>query len=408
MPGELPRTADLVVVGAGIVGLAVAEAVTGRDPSATVVVVDKENRVAAHQSGRNSGVLHSGIYYEPRSMKALAAKAGREAMVRFCDDHDVAYEVCGKVVVAVDTSELAALAALEARGIENGLTVTRLDRRGLAEAEPHADGVGALHVAETGIVDFVGACRALAGLVEERGSSIVLGAEVTSMRTRDRGAIVVETTWGAVTARRVVNCGGLQSDRVAAMASADTSGVRIIPFRGEYFDVDPTRSYLCRNLIYPVPDPRFPFLGVHLTRSVHGGVHAGPNAVVALAREGYRRRDVRGRDAWELVANPGMRRLARRYWRVGAGEMYRSVNHRAFLKALQRLVPDIRLEDLHPAPAGVRAQALERSGELVDDFRFADRPGLVNVVNAPSPAATAALEIGRHVAERLANDGSAV
>jgi L-2-hydroxyglutarate oxidase LhgO len=316
--------------------------------------------------------------------------------------------VCGKVIVAIDETELDALAALEARGIENGLAVTRLDRRALAEAEPHAAGVAALHVPETGIVDFVGVCHALVRLIEERGSSIVLDTEVTSMATGRGAATVVETTAGAITAGLVVNCGGLQSDRVAAMGGAEMSGVRIVPFRGEYYDVDPTRSHLCRNLIYPVPDPRFPFLGVHLTRSIHGGVHAGPNAVVALAREGYRRRDVRARDAWELLANPGMRRLARRYWRVGAGELYRSANRRAFVKALQRLVPDIRVQDLHPAPAGVRAQALERSGDLVDDFRFADRPGIVNVVNAPSPAATAALEIGRHVAERLAKGGGPV
>ena len=407
MPASIDAEADVVVIGAGIVGLAVAERLTRDHGAGRVVVVDKEDRIAVHQTGRNSGVLHSGIYYKPGSLKALGAKAGRAAMVRFCEEHGVAHETCGKVIVAVDASELDALAALERRGREHGLAVTRLDRKGLAEAEPHADGVAALHVPETGIVDFVGVCHALARLVEERGGAIALGAAVVGITTAG-GRTVVETTRGSITADRLVNCAGLQSDRVAAMGDAGVEGVRIVPFRGEYYDVVPSRSHLCRNLIYPVPDPRFPFLGVHLTRSVHGGVHAGPNAVLALAREGYRRRDVDPGDVRELATNPAMRTLARRYWRVGAGEVYRSVSRRAFVRALQRLVPDVRTEDLRPAAAGVRAQALAADGSLVDDFLLAGDERAVHVVNAPSPAATAALEIARHVVERLAKAGGPV
>jgi L-2-hydroxyglutarate oxidase len=392
----LPRQADVAVIGAGIVGLAVAEAITREEPGTRVVVLDKEDRIAAHQTGRNSGVLHSGIYYPPGSLKARTATAGREAMVRFCAEHGIAHEVCGKVIVAVDESELPALAGLEQRGRQNGLDVERIDAARLHELEPHANGIAALHVPETGIVDFVAVCEVLARLVEERGSHVALGTAVVAI-----DGTTVETTSGAIAAAQIVNCAGLQSDRVAAMTT-DTGGVRIVPFRGEYYDVVPHRSHLCNNLIYPVPDPRFPFLGVHLTRSVHGGIHAGPNAVLALAREGYRRRTVNGRDAWELVTNPALRTLARRYWRVGAGEIGRSFSKRAFVRALQRLVPDLRLDDLLPASSGVRAQALGPGGALVDDFLFADGPNVVNVLNAPSPAATAALEIGRHVAARLA------
>lgn len=396
---------DVIVVGAGIVGLAVAERLTRpeADRRRRVLVLEKEDRIAAHQTGRNSGVLHSGIYYKPGSLKARGARIGREAMMRFCEEHDVAFEICGKVIVAVDESELPALAALEARGIQNGLGVTRLDRRALAEAEPFVEGVAALHVPETGIVDFVAVCGALANLIEERGSRIALGAEVLEM-SRENGRSVVETSRGPVRAVSVVNCGGLYSDRLATIGGADTSGVRIVPFRGEYYDLIPERSHLCRNLIYPVPDPRFPFLGVHLTRSVRGGVHAGPNAVLALSREGYRWRDASARDVRELAGNPGMRTLAKRYWRVGASEMYRSVNRTAFVRALQRLVPDVRRDDLRPAAAGVRAQALGPDGALVDDFLFSTRGRLVNVLNAPSPAATSALEIARIVVERLDAD----
>jgi L-2-hydroxyglutarate oxidase len=402
VPSEpLPTAADVVVVGAGIVGLAVAEALTRRHPRATVVVLDKEDRIAAHQTGRNSGVLHSGIYYAPGSLKARTATAGREAMVRFAADHGIAHEVCGKVVVAVDRSELPALDELERRGTANGLRVRRIDTHELAELEPHADGVAALHVPETGIIDFVAVCEHLRRLIANRGSHVATGTAVTAVT-----GTTVETTRGPITAtKRIVNCAGLQSDRVAAM-TADTNGVSIVPFRGESYDVVPHRSHLCKNLIYPVPDPRFPFLGVHLTRSVHGGIHAGPNAVLALAREGYRRRTVNGRDTWELLANPAVRTLARRYWRTGAGEVRRSFSKRAFVHALQRLVPDLRADDLLPATSGVRAQALEPTGALVDDFLFADgaHGKVVNVLNAPSPAATAALEIAEHVTTRLAID----
>src|SRR3954447_6395125 len=324
----MERAADVVVVGAGIVGLAVAEAITAGAPSTRVVVLDKEDRIAAHQTGRNSGVLHSGIYYKPGSLKARTATAGREAMVRFCAEHGIAHEVCGKVVVAVDESELPALADLESRGRANGLAVERIDVGRLRELEPHANGVAALHVPETGIVDFVAVCERLRSLIVERGSEVVLGVAVTGIR-----GDVVETTLGPITTKQVVNCAGLQSDRVAAMTT-DTGGVRIVPFRGEYYDVVPHRSHLCNNLIYPVPDPRFPFLGVHLTRSVHGGVHAGPNAVLATAREGYRWRDVVPQELAESLAWPGLWRLGAKNLVPGGKEVARSLSRRLFAASL--------------------------------------------------------------------------
>lgn len=394
----LPSSTDVLVVGAGIVGLATALALLERRPGRTVTVVDKEDRLAPHQTGRNSGVIHSGIYYAPGSAKAVTCRAGRERLLRFCAEHDIAHEVCGKVIVALSDDELPALGRLEERAGVNGITVQRLAPAELADREPNAAGVAALLVADAGIVDFLGMCARMVELIRQRGGSVVSGTAVTSM-TETPGEVRVDTARGPITARAVVNCAGLFSDRVAAAAGAP-SEVRIMPFRGEYYELRPERRDLVRHLVYPVPDARFPFLGVHLTRMIGGSIHAGPNAVIALSREGYRWRDVAPGDVWEMATAPSSWRLARRYWRVGAGELHRSLSKAAFVRALQRLVPALQEDDLEPSPSGVRAQAIGPDGKLLDDFAWRDTARVVHVVNAPSPAATASLAIGDEIAGR--------
>ncbi len=390
--------ADVVVVGAGIVGLATARALDHHGHH-DVVVVDKEPRVAHHQSGRNSGVVHSGIYYPPGSAKARLVAEGRRRLVDVCRDHDIPLEFCGKVVVAVDDTELGRLAALEERARANGITVERLGSRDLSRREPHIAGVGALHVPSAGITDFARVARALADEHVAAGGTLLLGEPVTGIRAHDHGVDVVTPTT-TIRARSLVNCAGLQADRLARLSGADTRGVRIMAFRGEYAELVPDARHLVRHLVYPVPDPALPFLGVHLTRMVDGSVHAGPNAVVALAREGYRWRDVSPRDTAEVLVSARTWRLARRYWRTGLGEIHRSVSTRAFVAALRRLCPDLRADDLAPCGSGVRAQAIDPAGRLLDDFAFADGPRSVHVVNAPSPAATASLAIGAEIAAR--------
>jgi len=385
--------ADIVIVGAGIVGLATARALLLAEPSLDVVVLDKEDRVGAHQSGRNSNVLHSGIYYKPGSLKSRTVKAGRAAMLDYCRDHGIFHDVCGKVIVATEPEELPRLEALRERAEAQGIEAVPADVR---EHEPNAAGIGALHVPSAGLVDYPAVCEALAEEIGVLGARLRLGTPVVGMRQG-----VAETPAGAIGFRRVVGCAGLQSDRVARMSGAPDAGVRIMPFRGEYHHVVGPSEALVRNLIYPVPDPRFPFLGVHLTRDVHGGLHAGPNAVLALAREGYRWGAVKPKDLWAMARHPGSWRLARQHWRTGIAEVRRSLQHPVLVRALQRLVPDLRGDDLVPAPAGVRAQAVDRNGTLLDDFVIEETPTAVNVVNAPSPAATASLEIGRLVAERV-------
>lgn len=359
-------------------------------------MLDKEQALAAHQTGHNSGVIHSGLYYRPGSLKARLAVAGARAMEEFADAHGIPYEQCGKVVVATSDTEVARLDALHERGLANGVPNRPLGTAELREREPHCAGIAALHVPSTGIIDYVAVCERLRDLVEAAGGTVRVGTAVTAVR-HVGGEIVATTARGDYRCRTLVNCAGLQSDRVARMTGAEPD-LQIVPFRGEYFEIVPARRHLVRDLIYPVPDPSFPFLGVHFTRMISGGLECGPNAVLALAREGYRWRDADLGDLAEIVGFSGFRKLARTYWRTGLGEIVRSLSKRAFVHALQRLVPDVREADLVRAPAGIRAQALRPDGELVDDFAIEVRGRVVNVLNAPSPAATASLLIGEHVA----------
>jgi L-2-hydroxyglutarate oxidase len=399
IPSELPPRADVVVIGAGIVGLATARAVQLARPGHVVVVLDKEQQWAAHQSGHNSGVVHAGIYYRPGSQKAELCRTGRAELLDWCERHGVAWQRCGKVVVATSAEELPALAELEERATRNGVEAERIEPGQLAEIEPHVAGIAALRVPETAVVDFTQVCTALVDRVRVHGGTVVVGGAVEAIDRRD-GEIVVRTAKGEVVAGRVANCAGLQADLVTRLAG-DEPPARIVAFRGEFHEVVPPANSLVRALVYPVPDPRFPFLGVHLTRGIDGTVHAGPNAVLALSREGYRWRDVDSADLAELAGRGSTWRLAARYWRDGVDEVARSVSRRRLARAIARLVPEIGPEDLQPATSGVRAQAIRPDGTLLDDFAFAGDHRIVHVVNAPSPAATASLAIGRVVAARL-------
>jgi L-2-hydroxyglutarate oxidase len=394
---------DVLIVGAGIVGLATARAIQDAHPGTTVAVIDKESGPGVHQTGHNSGVIHAGVYYAPGSAKAALCTEGRTSMVAFCREHGIPYEICGKVVVAVDPSELARLDGLEHRCRENGVRVERIGPERLRELEPHVAGVAALHVLDTGITDFGAVGRVLRKEVEGAGGTVQLDTAVLGGSERREG-LVVATSRGDIVARRVVTCAGLQADRVAELISGKGAhaGLRIVPFRGEYFGLAERRSHLVRSLIYPVPDPQFPFLGVHLTRGIDGHVHVGPNAVLAFAREGYSWRDVVPHDVAETLRFPGFRKLAAKYWRYGAAEMARSLSRRRFTRALQRLVPEVTVHDLEPAAAGVRAQAVAEDGSLVDDFAFHEVGRALHVLNAPSPAATASLAIGAAITARLA------
>jgi (S)-2-hydroxyglutarate dehydrogenase len=393
---------DVAVVGAGIVGLATTRAIQQLHPGATVRVLDKEPAPGRHQSGRNSGVIHAGVYYPPGSDKARLCTAGRMSMVEFCREYGIAHDICGKVVVAVGEDERGRLADLERRCRKNNVRVEAIGPEQLRQIEPHATGVAALRVLETGITDYRAVCRTLTGQIEAAGGVLALDTTVVSGAERAEG-LVIETTRGELAARRVVTCAGLQADRVAVAISGPdaAAGLRIVPFRGEYFELVPARSHLVRTLIYPVPDPQFPFLGVHLTRGVDGHVHVGPNAVLALAREGYSWRQLELTDVRDTLRFPGFRTLAAKYWRYGAAETARSLSKRRFTHALQRLVPEVSVRDLVRAPAGVRAQALSADGTLVDDFAFRQTGRALHVLNAPSPAATASLEIGRAITARL-------
>lgn len=393
--------AEVTVVGAGIVGLATAVAVQRRRPGAQVVVLDKETGPARHQTGRNSGVVHSGLYYAPGSAKARLVARGRASLERFCAEHALPYERCGKVVVATSAHEVVRLAELERRGAANGVPTERIGPRRLRELEPHVHGDAALFVASTAITDYRRVAEALAAELVEGGGELRFGARVAQVSVHPGD---VELAWdgGSLRTRWLVNCAGLHSDRIARLAGAHGpgAGVSIVPFRGEYHELAPAARHLVRHLVYPVPDPRWPFLGVHLTRMVDASVHVGPNAVLALGREAYRG-GVDAADVRSLLADPGLRRLAARYWRTGAAELIRSRSERLLLDDVRRLVPELRPEDLVRSGSGIRAQALAPDGTLLDDFAFARSPRAVHVLNAPSPAATASLAIAEQVADEL-------
>jgi (S)-2-hydroxyglutarate dehydrogenase len=376
----------------------VALEISRRFPGLRLLVLEKEDAVARHQSGHNSGVIHSGIYYRPGTLKARLCVAGARAMVQFCREHRIPHEVCGKVIVATSAQELPRLEELRERATANGLTgVRQISAPELREIEPHATGQGALFVPSTGITDFAQVSKKYAELISRDGGTILTGARVLAIR-RMGAEIVVETPRGAFSAESVINCAGLFSDRIASLAG-DQPEITIAPFRGEYYDLVPARAFLVRALIYPVPDPRFPFLGVHLTRRTNGQVHAGPNAVLALRREGYQRANLSLRDLGSLFSFPGFWRMAARYWRQGLAEYHRSLSKPAFVRALQRLVPEIGEADIVPDVSGVRAQALKRDGTLADDFQFVPSGRMLHVLNVPSPAATASLLVAQSVVD---------
>jgi L-2-hydroxyglutarate oxidase len=390
----------IAILGGGIVGLATAVNLIERFPGRRLLVLEKEAQVGQHQTGHNSGVLHSGIYYKPGSLKAVNCRTGKRAMEAFCARHGIAHEICGKVIVAVDASELPALERIYERGQQNGVRCEMIDAERLKELEPHAAGVKAIHVPEAGIVNFRQVALKMAELVRAAGGEVRTGAKVLGLAA-NTSEVAIQTTAGDFTADYAVSCCGLFSDRVAQLAGQQLT-TKIVPFRGEYYELAEGAQHLCRNLIYPVPDPSFPFLGVHFTRMIEGGVECGPNAVLAFAREGYAKTDINLRDLGETLAFAGFRKLAWKYWRVGAGEMWRSWSKAAFVRALAHLIPEIRSEHLVPARAGVRAMSIASDGSMVDDFVIQAGGRVIHVLNAPSPAATSALNIGRLVVDQLA------
>jgi len=399
-PPHERMTYDIAVIGGGIVGLSFAMQATERFPHLRVVVLEKEAGVAQHQTGHNSGVIHSGVYYKAGSLKARLCVAGAREMVEFCSRHGIPHEVCGKLIVATSSEEATRLEDLLARGAANGLEGLRLlGREAMLEIEPHVGGIRALHAPTTGITDYAAVTAKYAEIATARGAEVNTGAAVVGFdRSSDAksGAVLVRTRTGDYSARYVVNCAGLYSDRVARMAG-DDPGMLLVPFRGEYYDLAAARQSLVRGLIYPVPDPRYPFLGVHFTRRIQGNVDAGPNAVLAFRREGYRWPDFDLGEAMEVFMNAGFRAMARQHWKNGLKEFRRSLRKREFVRSCQRLVPQVRMEDMTPGGSGVRAQAVGTDGALVDDFRFVGRERFLHVLNVPSPAATASLPIGREI-----------
>jgi L-2-hydroxyglutarate oxidase len=396
------RRYDVTVVGGGLIGLATAYRLLEAKPGLRLAVLEKEFELARHQSGHNSGVIHAGLYYTPGSLKARLCREGMEALKRFADGRGIPYELCGKLVVALDESELTALAELTRRGLANGLRgLQKVDAKAIHELEPHATGIGALHVPETGIIDFRRVALAYADEVRAAGGEILLGSRVIGLaRSRNGGRSVTLERGGPIHAENVIACAGLHSDRVATLTGSASAAYRIVPFRGDYYTLAPEARSLVRGLIYPVPNPSFPFLGVHFTRRIDGAVWAGPNAVPAFAREGYRRWDVNLRDLRSSIGFPGFRRLAREYARTGAAEMWRDYVKWAFVRELQRYVPKVRSRDLRFGPTGVRAQCMSADGKLVEDFLLEEANGVLHVLNAPSPGATASLAIGRMLAEK--------
>ncbi len=397
--------ADVAIIGAGIVGLAIGREIVSRFPNSSVVILEKESSLACHQTGHNSGVIHSGIYYLPGSLKATLCRAGATSMIRYCEEHSIPVDVCGKVVVATDQSELPRLEILFQRGQANGLPgLQMLSAEEIREREPHSSGIRGIHVPGTAIVDYRVVAQRYAQEIEGRGGKILLSSQVTNLRTTVRST-TIETTGEAVEAKLVINCAGLQSDRISRMADARLP-ISIVPFRGEYYELAPAKHHLVKGLIYPVPDPKFPFLGVHFTRRIGGGVEAGPNAVLAWKREGYSKTSFNLRDSFEFATFPGFWRMAAKNWRASVGEYYRSWRKAAFVHALQKLIPELAAEDLIPGGSGVRAQAVDKSGKLVDDFHIAYTQGMIHVCNVPSPAATASLAIAEHIVSQYVSQAA--
>lgn len=389
---------DVAIIGGGVIGTSSAMALALRGVS-KLLLLEAEPRLAFHQTGNNSGVIHSGLYYKPGSQKATNCVIGRERLYQFCQQHAIPHDRCGKVVIATEEAEITALDELVRRGEANGLKgLRRLRSEEIQEFEPHAVGVGGLHVPETGIVDYIALTEKYAAIAAAEGATIRTDVAFKSLERRGE-VLIVQTTGGEFTCKNLIGCCGLQADRVAR-ACGQKVDIQIVPFRGEYFELVPERTSLVRNLIYPVPDPQFPFLGVHFTRMIKGGVEAGPNAVLSFGRHGYKRTSFNVRDTWQMGTYPGLWKMAWRYWRTGVKEMHRSWSKKAFLKSLQKLIPTLRGEDIQPAGAGVRAQALGRDGKLVDDFCIVEDHRMIHVLNAPSPAATASLSIGETISDR--------
>ena len=392
---------DVVVIGGGIVGLATALQIKQQRPSLQVVIIEKEPAVARHQTGHNSGVIHSGLYYKPGSLKATNCIRGYRMLLDFCDAEQIPYDLCGKIVVATKPEELPQLETLYQRGQQNGLSgLKKLTLAEMREVEPHVTGVAGMFVPQTGIIDYKQVSEKYAQKFQALGGEIRLAERIEQVTPGTSLSIVV-TDKGRYETKLVVNCAGLYSDKIAQLTQREAVNVRIVPFRGEYFKLRPEKEYLVKNLIYPVPDPNFPFLGVHFTRMVHGGVEAGPNAVLAFRREGYTKLDVNLKELAETLSWPGFQKVAAKYWQTGLGEMYRSFSKSAFTKALQALIPEVQEADLEDGGAGVRAQACDRTGGLLDDFAILETDKAINVVNAPSPAATSSLSIGKTVSEKV-------
>jgi L-2-hydroxyglutarate oxidase len=386
-----------VIIGGGIVGLATAYQMLKKQPGLKLAVVEKENAVAAHQTGHNSGVIHSGLYYKPGSLKAKNCILGYEMLINFCDTYQIPYDLCGKLVVASNAAEVPELEKLYQRGLENGLSkIKRISQEEANEIEPHLTVYQGLSVPYTGIIDYTVVCEKLAELVQEMGGEVFTGHKVEKIELELNQAIII-TPQRTFETQRYINCAGLYSDKIASLTqkSIDT---RIVPFRGEYYMLKPEKRYLVKHLIYPVPDPNFPFLGVHFTRMIDGGVEAGPNAVFAFKREGYKMTDVDLKELFESLAWPGFRKVMLKYWKTGLGEYYRSFSKAAFTKALQKLIPSVQEDDLLPAEAGVRAQACDKFGGLLDDFKIIEEKHAIHILNAPSPAATSSLSIGLSIA----------
>jgi (S)-2-hydroxyglutarate dehydrogenase len=390
---------DVIVIGGGIVGLATALKIKEKRPQTRLLLIEKENQLAAHQTGHNSGVIHSGIYYKPGSLKATNCVNGYKQLLDFCEKEEVSYELCGKIIVATRAEQIPMLNNIYERGLQNGLSkIKKISVAEIKEIEPHVAGVDGISVPYTGIIDYKAVCEKYAQKLKNLDGELRFGEKVIEIsQAHNRSTVVTEQAYYETSL--VINCAGIYADKIAQLTHKGPIHLRMIPFRGEYFEIKPNKQFLVKHLIYPVPDPNFPFLGVHFTRMIGGGIEAGPNAVLAFAREGYKKSDVNWKELWETISWPGFQKVAAKYWETGLGEMYRSFSKAAFTKALQELIPEIKEDDLVPGGAGVRAQACDREGGLLDDFSIIESSYAINVCNAPSPAATSSLSIGNTVAD---------